>query len=388
MKGFKLGKAKLVFDKLLLVPILPRKNSRPICPICGMKGPVYDTLRKRSWRHIAGFGLRVMIEYAHRRVKCRHCHKVVTEQMPWNLGKCQLTLPLIHQLAFWARELSWAQVARLFEVDWSQVKAAVEDAVQFGLERRDTDNISLLGIDEISRRKGHKYLTQVYEIAEDSKRLLWCGEGRSKETLRKFFQYWGEAGSRRIVGVCCDMWNPYISVVKEIVKHLNQAVDKVRRQEAAELRQQGNDILKNSRYVWLKNPENLTAKQQILFHQLAARSLKTHRAYELKRAFQTIWDSPDTEIASTAFMEWFLWAARSKLKPFRDIGWQLLLCKEHIISYFNLRINNSLVEGLNNKAKVVMRRSFGFHTVNTAKLALMHCLGKLELPDFEPQIHK
>ena len=343
----------MVLDKLLVVHILPRKNSRPICPVCGNKGPVYDTQRKRSWRHIAGFGLRVMIEYAPRRVKCRHCHKVVTEKMPWNLGKCQLTLPLIHQLALWARELSWSQVARLFEVDWSQVKAAVEDAVQFGLERRDTDNVTLLGIDEISKRKGHKYLTQVYEIAEGNKRLLWSGEGRSKETLRKFFQYWGAERSRRILGVCCDMWNPYVSVVKEyapqavivfdkfhIVKHLNQAVDKVRRQEAAELREKGNDILKNTRYLWLKNPENLTAKQQILFHQLAARSLKTHRAYELKRAFQTIWDSADPETASTALREWFLWASRSKLQPFRDIGWQIFLCKEHILSYFNLKINN------------------------------------------------
>ena len=218
--------------------------------------------------------------------------------MPWNLGKCRLTLPLIRQLAFWARELSWGQVARLFGVDWSQVKSAVEDAVQFGLEKRDTDDVTLLGIDEISRRKGHKYLTQVYEIAEGKRRLLWSGEDRSKETLRKFFHYWGEERSSRIQGICCDMWNPYITVIQEcapqalivfdkfhIVKHLNDAVDEVRRKEAAILRDQNDESLKKTRYIWLKNPENLTAKQQIKFHQLAAKNLKTHRAYEIKRAF-------------------------------------------------------------------------------------------------------
>ncbi len=321
--------------------------------------------------------------------------------MPWNLGKCRLTLPLIHQLAFWARELSWGQVARLFGVDWSQVKAAVEDAVQFGLERRDTDEVTLLGIDEISRRKGHKYRTQVYEIAEGKKRLLWSGEGRSKETLREFFHYWGEERSRRIQGVCCDMWNPYITVIQEcapqavivfdkfhIVKHLNEAVDKVRRKEAAILQSMNDESLKNTRYIWLKNPENLTAKQQIKFHQLAAKNLKTQRAYEIKRAFQAIWDSPDVENAEFALKQWFWWASHSGLEPFQKTGWQLYNNKEHILSYFFLPINNSVVEGMNNKAKTIIKRAYGFHTAETCKLALIHCMGNLELPDIEPQIHK
>ena len=321
--------------------------------------------------------------------------------MPWNLGKCRLTLPLIRQLAFWARELSWGQVAKLFGVDWSQVKSAVEDAVQFGLEKRDTDDVTLLGIDEISRRKGHKYLTQVYEIAEGKKRLLWSGEDRTKETLSKFFRYWGEERSSRIQGICCDMWNPYITVIQEcapqavivfdkfhIVKYLNEAVDKVRRKETANLQDLNDDTLKKTRYIWLKNPENLTAKQQIKFHQLAAKNLKTHRAYEIKRAFQAIWDSPDMETADSALKHWFWWATHSQLEPFQKTGWQLYNNKEHILSYFFLPINNSVVEGMNNKAKTIIKRAYGFHTVENCKLALLHCMGKLKLPDIEPQIHK
>ena len=393
LKGFKLGKAKLILDKILMIPILPRKNGRPICPVCGKRGPTYDTQPVRSWRHLAGFGIRVIVEYAPRRVKCRNCHRVITEQMPWSMGKCHLTKPFIYQLALWARELSWEQVARLFEVDWSQVKAAVESAVEFGLERRDTDNVTLLGIDEISRRKGHRYLTQVYEITEGRRRLLWSGEGRSKETLKAFFQYWGPERSARIKGICCDMWNPYVEVIKEyapqativfdkfhIVRHLNDAVDQVRRQEADELSKKGDNLLRNTRYIWLKNPENLTALQQIKLHQLAGQSLKTHRAYQIKRAFQAIWDSSDRETAAFAFNQWFWWATHSRLKSMSKLAWSMQIHKEQILAYFILQINNSIVEGLNNKAKVIMRRSFGFHSPEVCKLALLHCLGNLELP--------
>ncbi|MBL7191631.1 ISL3 family transposase, partial [bacterium] len=303
--------------------------------------------------------------------------------MPWSMGKCQLTKPFIYQLALWARELSWEQVARLFEVDWSQVKTAVESAVQFGLERRDTDNVTLLGIDEISRRKGHLYLTQVYEITEGNRRLLWSGTGRSKETLRAFFQHWGPEKSKRIIGVCCDMWNPYVDVIKEyapqativfdkfhIVRHLNDAVDQVRRQEADELSKKGDNLLRNTRYIWLKNPENLTALQQIKLHQLAGQSLKTHRAYQIKRAFQAIWDSSDRETAAFAFKQWFRWATHSRLKSMSKLAWSMHNHKEQILAYFILQINNSIVEGLNNKAKVIMRRSFGFHSPEVCKLAL------------------
>ena len=401
LKGFKLGKVELILDQIIHLTIFPRKNGRPICPLCGKKDSTYDTQKPRTWRHLSCFKYHILIEFAPRRVQCKHCHTVVTEAIPWSIGKCHLTKPLLYQLALWARELSWSQVARLFEVDWSQVKTAVASAVQFGLKQRDTSEVLLIGIDEISRQKGHKYLTQVYEIAEGKKRLLWSGKDRSEDTLRKFFHFWGEERSKKLLGICCDMWNPYIKVIREfapqavivfdkfhIVRHLNNAVDEVRRKEAAELQKQGNRILNKTRYIWLKNPENLTAKQKILFHQLAAKDLKTLRAYELKRAFQLFWDCPDRKSAEIYFQQWFNWSTHSKLEQFQELAWRLYLEKEQILSYFSLPITNNAVEGMNNKAKVIMRRSYGFHTTENCILSLMHCMGKLDLPDFDPQIHK
>jgi len=380
-------------EGLLVFKVLPRKNGKPICPKCGKKGPVYDTQPSRTWRHLAGFGVHVLIEYAPRRVKCRHCHCATVEQMPWNQGKCHLTKPLQYQTAKWARELSWGQVAELFEVDWTQVENAVESAVEYGLEHRDTDNVKLIGIDEISRRKGHKYLTQVYEIDKERRRLLWSGEDNSKATLREFFDSWGDKRNSCITGVCCDLWGPYIEVIQEKIPQavlvldkfhavglLNRAVDDVRREEAAELREKGETLLKKTRFIWLKNPENLTIKQQIKLHQLEAKSLKTHRAYVIKKSFQTIWDYADPETAEYALDAWFLWATHSQLNPIQKAAWTIYVNKKHLLNYYKVKINNSVVEGLNNKAKVIMRRAYGFHSVKICKLALMHCMGKLDLP--------
>jgi transposase len=394
VKGYKFGRAELIFGRVIRIPIHPRKGSRPICPACKRRGAIYDTRPPRSWRHNAGWGVRVLIEYAPRRVDCKRCGEIRTEQMPWSLGKCSLTRPLICLIARWARELSWQQVADLFEVDWRQVRAAVEASVQFGLERRDTADVTLIGIDEISRRKRHSYLTQVYEIAEGRRRLLWSGVGRAAETLKEFFDYWGPERNARIEGICCDMWDPYLAAIAEyapqatvvfdkfhIIRQLNDAVDEVRREEARELHQAGVDLLKGSRYIWLTRTDRLTSSQQVRLQQLASQSLKTHRAWLLKEALRAFWDAQSFDEAWEAFRDWFWWATHSRLEPFRRLAWMLRRRIEHILNYFRLPINNSVVEGLNDKAKVIMRRAYGFRTAKSCQLALMHGLGQLEIPD-------
>ena len=101
-----------------------------------------------------------------------------------------------------------------------------------------------------------------------------------------------------------------------------------------------------------------------------------------------LWDCPDKESAEIYFQQWFNWSTHSKLEPFQELAWRLYLEKDQILSYFSLPITNNAVEGMNNKAKVIMRRSYGFHTTDICILSLMHCMGKLGLPDFDPQIHK
>ena len=182
--------------------------------------------------------------YAPRRVQCARCRGVHVEALPWAVGQQRFTrallvtiatwtrvlLPrqdprprrdsdqqrftraLLVTIATWTRVLPWQQVARLFGCAWGTVERAVEAAVAYGLTHRDLTGVTHIGIDEISRKKGHVYVTNVYDLAR--KRLLWSGEGRSQATLAAFFDFLGPARTAALDGVCCDMWQPYIDVIK------------------------------------------------------------------------------------------------------------------------------------------------------------------------------
>jgi len=248
--------------------------------------------------------------------------------MPWARGKSPLSLPLTIVLATFARILAFEEVARLFSVHWNTVRAAVKSAVDYGLEHRDTTSVIAIGIDEISRRKGHKYMTMVYDLTRA--RLLWCGEGRDKEALKSFFSEWGEERLKAIRAVCLDMWQPYIDVIEEllpqavmvfdkfhIIRHLMDAVDQVRREEARELKETDPELLKKTRYIWLKNPENLTEGQRVRLSDLEKLNLKINRAYILKEAFRCFWDYTYRRNAEKYLDRWLWWATHSRLEPMR-----------------------------------------------------------------------
>jgi transposase len=184
--GLKGHRVKKVSEKNgeIVAELAANKRSRLICSSCGSKMPGYDTLKERTWRHVQVWGIPVMLTYRPRRGRCARCG-IVVEAMPWARGKSPLTLPLIIVLGTFARMLALEEVARLFSVHWNTVRAAVKNAVDYGLEHPDTTGVIAIGIDEISRRKGHKYMTMVYDLSH--MRLLWCGEGRDKEALKSFF---------------------------------------------------------------------------------------------------------------------------------------------------------------------------------------------------------
>jgi transposase len=353
---------------------------------------VRDRLKDRTWRHVPLWGIPVTLHYAPARVSCIRCKAVCVEAIPWSQGKCRLSVGLIWLLAAWTKLLAWDVVARLFGVHWNTVAAAVRQAVSYGLAHRQIGQVLYIGIDELSRRKGHRYVTNVYDL--QAKRLLWSGEGRGKETLEAFFAEHGEALKDKVLGVCCDMWQPYIDVLRQrcpkavlvfdkfhIVQKLLQAVDEVRRQEATALKKSNPELLKRTRYIWLKNPENLTPKQRARVGYLEKLNLRTNRAYLLKEAFRELWTYARRGWAKRFLKKWFWWATHSRLKPMRDFAWMLRRHEEELLDYFLLRIDNGAVEGLNNKAKVVSHRCYGFRTAGTFITALYHCLGDLPEPE-------
>ena len=378
-------------DEGLAIDIVARARSRAQCSGCGKRRPGYDTLPERNWRHVALWGICVRLRYAPRRVKCPR-YGIKVEQMPWSMGKSTLTKPLIIGLATFAKLLAWQEVARLFGVHWNTVKAAVSHAVHYGLANRDTSEVIAIGIDEISRRKGHVYITNVYDLA--NMRLLWTGEGRGEDVLRRFFDEWGKERTELITCICCDMWDPYIKTIRNmapgatlvfdkfhIVQHLMKAVDTVRTEEARSLKKEHPELLKGTRYIWLKNPWNLTPKQQQRLGYLEKLNLRTNRAYLLKEAFREFWNYQSPGWAKRYLRKWFWWATHSRLGPMRDFAWMLRRHQEGILSYFKSRIDNGAVEGMNRKAKVVSQRAYGYRTFETFSLALYHVLGDLPMPE-------
>ena len=376
----------------LIAQLAADRRYAPRCSRCGQPARYRDTRAVREFRHVPLWGIPVVLRYRPRRVIGRRCPGVSIEQIPWASGKHRFTRELMVTLATWARTLPWTQVAKLFDCAWGTVSAAVKDAVAYGLANRDLGELTHIGIDEISRKRGHVYVTNVYDLI--TKRLIWSGEGRSEDTLRTFFDFLGPERIANLRGICCDMWQPYIDVIKgrapqavlvfdkfHIVRHLMDAVDQIRRDEIREKGAEFKQLVARTRYVWLKNPWNLTDKQAARLSQLESLNLKINRAYLLKEAFREFWNYHRAGWALRYLKRWFWWATHSRLPPMRDFAWMLRRHEEGILNYFRVPIHNGTVEGLNNKAKIVIHKAYGFRTAQTYICNLYHCLGDLPMPE-------
>ena len=365
------------------------------CSGCGTFDKMRDRLPERRWRHLPIWDVPVELRYRPARVACSGCGTPRVEVIPWAMGKSTLSRPLIVELATWSRLLAWDVVARLFGVSWSTVVGAVDQAVAYGLARRELSGLRVIGVDELSRRKHHVYHTNEYDIGSEPKRLIWSGEGRKEKTLEAFFRFLGPEQAKRLEAVCCDMWAPYVDVIREqasqatlvfdkfhIVRHLLDAVNDVRKAEARALQASHPELLRGTRYVWLKNPENLTDRQRLRLAELEKRGgLKVLRAYEQKELFKKLWDYRSRAWARGYLDRWFWWATHSGLEPLREFAWMLRRQEEGVLAYFDHRIDNGAVEAMNNNAMAIAHRARGFRSEKAFTLAMLHCLGGLELPE-------
>jgi transposase len=380
----------------LIVQIVPRRNSRPVCSGCGKAGPGYDTLEAREFEFVPLWGMAVFFVYVMRRVDCRGCG-VRVESVPWAEGKETLTFAYIQFLATWAKRLSWQEVARTFRTSWKKVFLAVEWMVAWGLAHRDLTGVTAIGVDEILWQRGHKYLTVVYQIDSHCKRLLWVGKDRTIKSLLRFFRAFGKERSAGLLFVCSDMWKPYLKVIAKkaaqalhvldrfhIAMHMNKAIDEVRAQEARNLKAKGLDpILKHSRWCLLKRLENLTEKQEIKLADLVRYNLRAVRSYLLKEDFQFFWDYTSSFWAGQFLDRWCSRTIRSRIEPMKRVARMLRSHRELLLNWFRAKkaISGGVVEGFNNRAKLTTRKAYGFRTFRAAEVALYHTLGALPEPE-------
>jgi len=397
-QGFVYQQARFSSDhKSIEITVRPRRRSRAVCSRCHRPAPGYDQLSERRFEFIPFWGFLVFLLYSMRRVDCPRCNAVVVEEVPWGNGKRQLTNAYMLFLARWARRLSWKETAEAFRTSWEKVFDAVEHVVTFGLEHRKLGQIDAIGVDEIQYAKGHKYLTLVYQIDLDVTRLLWVGRERTIESFRGFFTVIGDQVASKIVFVCSDMWQPYLKVIREkcsealhildrfhIVAKMNLALDDVRAEESRRMLREGRvPVLKKMRWLLLRRERNLKTEQRFRLRDLLRYNLKTVRAYLLKEAFQQLWDYNSPTWAGQFLDEWCRQTMRSRIEPMKKIARSLRQHRELILNYFRAQklLSSGVVEGLNNKAKVTIRKSYGFRTFRCLELALYHSLGKLPEPE-------
>ena len=384
-------------ERLILdIKIRPRKGSKPVCSKCRLPGPGYDTQAERSFEFVPLWGIAVFFHYAMRRVDCPRCG-VKVEWVPWATGKNHLTTTYAWFLARWAKRLSWKEVATVFNTKWDNVFRSVKVAVSWGLAHRVLDDVTSIGIDEIAWKKGHKYLTVVYQIDSCRKRLLWVGKERTQKTLQRFFTEFGKEHTARLRFICSDMWKPYIKVVTEcagqslhiidrfhVMTYFGRAIDKIRVAEAKELKTKGGEpVLTGSRWCLLKRPENLTKKQTVKLKELLHINLKAVRAYLLKEDFQQFWQYRSPGWAVRFLDDWCERTMRSRLEPMKKVALMLRAHRELLLNWFKAREQVALgaVEGFNNKAKLTSKKAYGYKSFEVMQTALYHTLGNLPEPE-------
>ena len=346
---------RFVYDEVIMneekgrieVSIRPRSNSRARCSNCSAPAPLYDHLDTRAFQYVPLWGIAVVLLYTMRRVKCHQCG-VRVEAVPWCIGKTPISRSFSLFLASWAKRLSWQEVAQCFSVNWRQVFSAVEFVVEYGLKNRVVTEVTAIGVDEIAYRKGHHYLTVVYQLCGGVRRLLYVGEKRTTQSLGRFFTAQGTAWCAGIEFVCSDMWRPYLRSIREHLGHavhildrfhvvgkLNEAVDKVRRREQAEMKRSGyEDVLVKSKYCFLKNPENLTRNQELKLKDILQYDLKSVRAYMLREAFQVFWTYTSPVWAAWYLRKWCGRANRSKLEPIKKFVKTVRRHEELLLNWF------------------------------------------------------
>lgn len=381
------------------VRIEPHRSLRGKCSECHRPAPGYDRLPERWWLFVPLWGIVTWFLYAPRRVRCPE-HGVVVEHIPWSEGKRPITTAMMGFLARWARHLSWRQTARSFQTSWEAVYRSVEWFVQWGLARRQLEGVQAIGIDEIHWGKGKRadnFLTVIYQIDSHCRRLLWVGRRRTQATLRQGLSALGPTVVSGLRFVCSDMWRAYLKVIAikapqalhvldrfHITMHLNQAVDQVRRAESGRLRGQAvAEKLKRMRWKLLRRGSRVRGRAKQRLRGLLRTKLATGRAWMLKETFQDFWCYRGLNWAAAFLDVWCTRALRSRIEPMKKVARMLRTHEELLLNWFRAKgeISSGAVEGLNNKIRVVTRRSYGFRTFDAMEMALYHTLGRLPEPE-------
>jgi len=386
----------VTFDADGLVVGVKPSWRRPRCSRCGRPGRGYDRQHGRRWRHLDLAGMQLVLHYDTRRVDCRRCAAVVVEQVPWAETSSWFTRPFENHVGYLAQRCDQTTVGKLMRVAWETVGGIVQRVVARRQDGDLLDGLTLIGVDELSYRRHHQYVTVVVDHVAG--RVVWAHPGKNAETLKAFFDELGAERCAKLEAVTIDMSAAYIKAVTEaspqaqiifdrfhVQRLAHDALDEVRRAEvnqaATEAEQHG---LKHTRWALQKNPWNLSGVERDRLSALPKVNRRLFRAYLLKEALAAVLDHKQVHVAGRKLNEWISWALRSRLEPFRRVARTLRAHAGGILAYVRSGLSNGRTEGLNGKARTITRRAYGFHSAYGLIALLMLCCSGMEL---EPVFH-
>jgi transposase len=373
-----------VQGKSVLVRLGRRAGAALECPECGRSCPGYDA-QPRRWRHLDTCQFQTVLAAEVPRGSCPE-HGVKQICVPWAEVGSRFTA-LFERLAIdWMQEAGRSATARQLGLSWSEADGIMQRAVDRGLARRPAVTTPVLGVDEKSFQ-GRQFVTVVCDL--DKGTVLHVADGRGSDALKSCFETMTQEQRDAVAAIAMDMHQPYVLATQKalpeativfdkfhIAKLAGEAVDQVRRAEAKKLAAEGDDRLKGTRYSWLRNPLEETAKQRREFEPLRQSNLKTARAWAIKETLMDFFRYSQEKRAADHFRSWFGWASRSKLRPIVRLAHTLRSRLDMLLNYCKWPITNAASESLNSKIQWIKYTARGFRSREGFRRAIyFHCGG-------------
>lgn len=360
-----------IVDDVLELDLLPDRRYTPICSCCGSRSGRIHSIRERRLRDLPAGGYQVYLNCQQRLLWCDDCRRIVVEDLElFDLYK-RHTRRFARMVYDLCRIMTVQDVKNHLGLDWKTVKDIDRSFLEEDYMDPDYDDLRILAVDEISLRKGHKYMTVVVDHVRG--RVIWIGCDRTSKTLHTFFDELSEEQKSSIEAVAMDMWQPYIGVVKRrlpaaeivfdlfhVVSSFGRVIAHVRGLEYQKASEEDKDVLKGTTFMLLRNTENLSEGQREHLDKLLLLNSVLAKTLILKEKLKHIWDCDHWSTARARIMEWCSMA--------RSIGYRVLdsfagMLERHsygILSHCRYPIHTGKIEGMNNKIKVIKRKAYGF----------------------------
>jgi len=356
-----------------LLRMTPDLRYTPLCHQCGdAAATIHSKGHPRFIRDLNMANAQVFLQVDCRKIWCNRCDGVRVEKLDFADASVRVTRRLARYIYELCKKLTVKDVAEHLDLDPKTVKAIDKSFLEESFGQDSLDNLRVLMIDEIAVHKGHRYMTVVADFFTG--RVVWMGQDRNKKTLDAFFKNLTKEQKRSIEAVAMDMWEPFINRVRHylpraqivfdffhVVQGFGRVIDQVRRSEYAKAKGQNRDVLKDSRYLLLKNEENLTDEQRPRLAQLLEVNKTLASVYILKDQLKMLYYWSDRTKAQQTLDDWCEMAGQIDHPAVKAFIKRLRFFEYGILNHADYPIGTSMLEGINNKIKVIKRKAYGFH---------------------------